>query len=396
MTKEVSQFLDVKENEIKPFVFEDPYNDFNQVEGFLCHRADHRYGALIITAVNEEEVEMQKIYCTPKLHYPFGDGQDGERKYNFPKFRVAELYTKLDGTAICQYSYADKNGTRYTTYKTRLTPVLRNSENFGDFKTMWDEMLVKYPEIISYYGKEFVNDGRYSLTYELYGKRNLHLILYDESLDTKLLFGVRQQDAMVFPVNMYFDRHKKVVNKIISFYDNKADLKAYYEMERQKIQDTNRVLDDGTIQGDEGSVMYVMDETNKWYMFKLKPEMVESIHWTSDSIDYNSIYTTALNALENFTGDIESDEFLEFVVKLLREEYEDFVILKNTTKINKAVEAVRDKIQMKVKIVDIVTQDGITMAHNDKQTIMRRLSLYFEKNEMRKVYQTCVELGFVQ
>ena len=74
----------VKENELKKFGVEDTFNPPNRLYGFMCTRADHRYGSLVLFQVNGQECE-QIIYGTPKLHYPF----DKNGTYIWPDVREA-------------------------------------------------------------------------------------------------------------------------------------------------------------------------------------------------------------------------------------------------------------------------------------------------------------------
>ena len=76
----------------------------------------------------------QRIFATPKLHYPFG--KDG--RFHFPPIHTAHLYEKLDGTNVLAYRYADADGRARLTYKLRLSPVLRNSK-WGPFLDYWHQ-----------------------------------------------------------------------------------------------------------------------------------------------------------------------------------------------------------------------------------------------------------------
>ncbi len=52
---------------LQPFDVGDPFNDDLRLRGFLCRKSDHRYGALVITYVDDAETP-QLILATPKLH----------------------------------------------------------------------------------------------------------------------------------------------------------------------------------------------------------------------------------------------------------------------------------------------------------------------------------------
>jgi hypothetical protein len=88
----------------------DPFNDEVRLEGFLCHRPDHRYGGLALLRVDGRPAP-QRIFATPKLHYPFGKGG----RFFFPPIQTAHLYEKLDGTKVLAYRYEDADGRRRLT-----------------------------------------------------------------------------------------------------------------------------------------------------------------------------------------------------------------------------------------------------------------------------------------
>src|SRR2546427_8044836 len=135
------ELLNVDAKLLSPFDTEDPFNEGIRLEGFLCQRPDHRYGALALLRVDGQPAP-QRIFATPKLHYPFG--KDG--RFHFPPIHTAHLYEKLDGTNVLAYRYRDPGGSCRITYKLRLAPTLRNSK-WGPFLDYWKELLQKFPGI---------------------------------------------------------------------------------------------------------------------------------------------------------------------------------------------------------------------------------------------------------
>lgn len=271
MISAASKLLDVKPDVLQAFDFSDPYNEINKsVVGVICRQSDHRYGALVIFTVNGRETTQQVIYCTPKLHYPFSSNPEtGERKYHWPDFTDVEIYEKLDGTSICAYSYADADGKRYVTFKTRLTPVLGQSK-FGDFKGLWDEVLAKNPNIRC---PVPVATGDWTYIFELYGYKNLILVLYKEPIAARLLFKVLQSNAKAYPPEC-----KTMLNGLRdSQYDplepldtlaggSKENITTLYESWRKQAEQKNNEMP-GTMLC-EGYVFYTRDNTDKWSMWK--------------------------------------------------------------------------------------------------------------------------------
>jgi hypothetical protein len=139
--EQAAELLNVDAKFLSPFDSEDPFNEGIRLEGFLCQRPDHRYGALAILRVDGHPAP-QRIFATPKLHYPFG--KDGQ--FHFPPIHAAHLYEKLDGTNVLAYRYQDVAGRRRLTYKLRLAPTLRNSK-WGPFLDYWSELLARHPDL---------------------------------------------------------------------------------------------------------------------------------------------------------------------------------------------------------------------------------------------------------
>jgi len=166
------------------FCEQDPFNSQNTVEGYVSRKATEYYGALLVTKINNQEIPSQLIMGTPKMHYPFTEMADGTRRYNFPSAKTIEIYEKLDGTNILAYRYLF-NDYYYYTYKTRLRPFV-SSGRFGNFYDMWMEVGKPYFGTI----KRMIETYDCNLSFELYGARNPHLLLYKNSLDPAFLFGV--------------------------------------------------------------------------------------------------------------------------------------------------------------------------------------------------------------
>jgi len=95
---QVAEMLGVQPGLLQPFAVADPFHDGLPLEGFLCQKTDHRYGAIVITRVGEEPCP-QLIHATPKLRYPF----DRDGRFRFPPITRAHVYEKLDGTNVLAY-----------------------------------------------------------------------------------------------------------------------------------------------------------------------------------------------------------------------------------------------------------------------------------------------------
>jgi hypothetical protein len=381
MLEQAAVILGCKLDVLQEFVdAKDEYNG-NTLTGVLCQQGDHRYGALVIFKVNGKDVTPQRIYCTPKLHYPFGKDDELERHYHWPTIQRARVYEKLDGTNICAYSYADAMGERFVTFKTRLTPTLRASK-WGDFKSMWDRMLAKYPrarcvaEVLA---------GSCALSFEMYGYQNPVLVHYDVDLDARLLFGIGRVDARIStPENFYLGMDCPMIQDVGST----AELTGAYEKLREEANKRNSKTEEGYIIGTEGFVFYTWDGLI-WQMWKCKPEMIESLHWTKGGISRNAILTTAKNALENVSVE---ELTVEYVNGLLAEEFSVEQIGLSAARVAEAVEEVKAYWERCAKVKDLYSRCPDT---GSKREVMRYMSRFFERGQMSVVYNTLKALGLV-
>ncbi len=360
-----AQALSLEPKWLQEFDVVDPFNDV-AMRGFLSQRPDHRYGALAVTHVNEEPAP-QIVFATPKLHYPF----DRQGKFNFPPVREIEVFEKYDGTNVLSYAYHDARGRRYLTYKLRLSPVLRNGR-FGAFLDMWREMLLRYPVI-----PELVEVNGCSIGFELYGRRNTHLILYDEPLDCVLLFGVAEGGKPLSPSAL--DGRGVPVATLHGTLAAGNDPVAEYAAIRERMESGNRPAEDGKIAGVEGAVWYVRTEAGDTVLFKCKPESVEEVHWVA-GINKAAVTATCWNLFE--TQDVLTYETL---YPLLAEEYADDDIERFRSCIDECIAAVNEEMEFKNRVMAEYRQVGITLSEN-KGEVMRRLSAKFRKQEMKKVF----------
>ena len=63
------ELLGVDAKFLQPFDTTDPFTDEVRLEGFLCQRPDHRYGALALLRVDGRHA-TQRIFATPNCIIP--------------------------------------------------------------------------------------------------------------------------------------------------------------------------------------------------------------------------------------------------------------------------------------------------------------------------------------
>jgi len=384
--QEAAELLQVEPKMLSSFEEPDPFNNNQIIKGYLCRQSDHRYGALVICSVDNEDTKPQVIYCTPKLHYPFerGSKYDEERKYNFPRFVKVEVYHKLDGTNILLYSYRNNYGRRFITYKTRLTPIVK-ANTYGSFVSLWKEILRENPNIGI---DNYLKTGAVSKSYELYGYRNHHLVKYDIPLSAQLLFLVQQDDASIIPPRNFG------VSPIAEC-NSKEDLIKLYERLREEANSNNTLVnaktDEEYIEGIEGYVFYVLDITGKWQMFKCKAEQAEQIHWATGSLPKQVILPTIWSALENTT-----DITLEYIKELLLEEFSVQQVEKSINKIQTCISIIQEKVELRARVKILYKMSNLDINIDGKGPVMRYISGYINKDKMRHAFTALVELGIAE
>ena len=365
-----TQLIGLDAKWLVPFDVEDPFNDNLRLRGFLCQKPDQRYGALVITHVGEAEIPQLKL-ATPKLHYPFG--KDGS--FHFPPIKKIHLYEKLDGTNVLAYRYQDIDGGWHQTYKLRLAPTLRNSR-WGAFLDMWQELLQKHPTI-----PRLVEANECHISFEIYGARNTHLVVYERDLSVATLFGVRR-DAAIVPLHklsLLGVPGAPLLGELVAGEDPVAK---YAEI-RAQMEARNRPTEDEKLSGIEGSVWYVEEPDARVTLWKCKPESVEAIHWAL-GINKNAVIATCWNSLE--TSD---DLRYETLLPLLLEEYELRDVENFRSHIESCINEVKRQFEFKERVLTEYDRLGISIV-SEKATVMRALAQHFQRSEMKKVYAIIV------
>jgi len=367
---QAAEMLGVQAGLMQPFAVADPFHDGLPLEGFLCHKTDHRYGAIVITRVADEPCP-HLIHATPKLKYPF----DRDGRFRFPPIARAHVYEKLDGTNVLGYRYRDAAGVERTTFKLRLHPVLRNS-TFGGFLDMWSELLERHPEVVSLPARNGCG-----ISFELYVCRNPHLIAYDEPLALAVLFGVDLATArLIAPFQL--DLGSVPAAPLVAELRAGDDAVARFEKLRAELEARNVRLSDEQFSGTEGAVWCVTEPSGSVSLWKCKPESIEEIHWAT-GINKQAVLATCWNALETV------DELsFDTVRPLLLEEYPPEDVDAFRPHVEDCIAAVQAELDFRVRVVaayEAIRSEGLSFPA-DKAAVMRLLASRFTKNEMRRVY----------
>ena len=336
---QAAEMLGVQPGLLQPFAVADPFHDGLPLEGFLCQKTDHRYGAVVITHVGEAACP-QLIHATPKLRYPF----DRDGRFRFPPIARAHVYEKLDGTNVLAYRYRDAAGAVRTTFKLRLHPVLRNG-TFGGFLDMWQELLERHP----------------------------------------VLFGVDPATArLVAPFAL--DLGSVPAAPLVAELRAEEDPVARFQKLRAELEARNVRISDEQLSGTEGAVWCVTEPSGEVSLWKCKPESIEEIHWAT-GINKQAVLATCWNALETV------DELsFDPVRPLLLEEYPPEDIDAFRPHIDDCIAAVRAELDFRARVLaayEAIRAERLSFPA-DKAAVMRLLAPRFTKNEMRRVYAALV------
>lgn len=356
--------FDINAKNVDPFEEKDVFNN-NTLKGYIKRDGGSTYGMLHITHVNGKECP-QWIWATPKMTYPFN------REGKFVRFKDVdriEIYEKLDGTNILGFIYHDAEGNEFVSYKTRLRPTVGES-HFGDFGSMWREMLDRYPVI-----PEMIWQNGCNISFEMYGKRNKILVEYDTLLDCAALFGVFP--GRIVPLSE-LELSGLPTAKLLKTFTSKIEFAEEYESLRKWLNENIHKGEDEIVRGVEGSVWYVISEGS--VLYKCKPDLVLDIHWKSNRIPNHSIMITVINAYE----ETDSPSF-ELIKSLLLEEFQESDILKREEAIRRIMQEVAFEKKFKAEIKEKYLEHGLDII-SDKRGCMRYFAGEYDKKLASKIY----------
>jgi len=199
------------------------------------------------------------------LNYLFG--KTGE--FHFPTIKHIDIFEKLDGTNVLAYRFKDATGAEHVTYKLRLHPVLRNGR-WWNFLDMWRELLEQHPAIAKLPAR---NDC--AISFEMYGARNTHLILYENALDCAVLFGIDPEGRCRPPGDL--DLQEVPVPKLYGRLNADDDPVAAFARIREEIEADIRPSDDDKLTGSEGAVWHIRTTAGDNVLFKCKPALMRAL-----------------------------------------------------------------------------------------------------------------------
>jgi len=254
----------------------DPFNPQNTLAGFINRKKGNRQGSLYVTHVNGISVAPQFIHGTPKLEYPYKDTSD-KREYKDIDAESYMIAEKWNGMNVCFYKYQDATGTEFITAKSKGTPFLTDSD-IGNFLTLTKEAMVQ-SDIFDLL-QDLKKGKDQSMTFELCGIKEPHLVKYDFDIKLKPLFitrqhgGIKPADGTIMYSRLKGDNWQSMCKRLqeVDYEDNvtyRLENSLEHKYEYEHFATEGKVLfcldKDG----------YVIDRT----MYKIKPQDIEEVHW---------------------------------------------------------------------------------------------------------------------
>lgn len=280
-----------RDKDINKFENTDPFNPGNTIAGFLCRATTAMNGSLYITHVNGAEIEPQLVYGTPKLAYPYEEGKTEYKE--LPKAKYYFLANKWNGTNVLFYKYYDSAGQLFITAKTKGTATIKDSE-FGNFLSLtrealgWHDYNNSIMKDLPSKLMPMMYDSYQSMSFELCGKKEPHLVKYDFDIDLKPLFFTRE-DGRISP---FIGNHEALGNMERPFHYNYSGYVASVCRSAQvNDHETNEAYRkelglphkyEFEHFATEGKVLYLVDEDHICVdrtLYKIKPRDIEEVHW---------------------------------------------------------------------------------------------------------------------
>ena len=357
----------------------DPYNEGNTMSGYVNRRSGDEYGTLIVTHVNEVEAP-QRIRGTPKASYPYSHNRD----WLMQSADAIRTYIKYDGTSICQYSYADAQGHRYTSFKLRTRPFIPPR-----FHVLLSRTLERYPAVANLHLLEAE-----AVLYELYGRQNPILIQYDTEIELVALCRRDPANGDLIPADAAdpsFARLDCPLAEPTATADW-LDIQAEYTA-RQTIHSRNLVeteLDgEKMFQGHEGEMLYATfrngDRSSPGAftrLVKLKPPEIEEIHQALDHVPRTELEATARNIFEAADNPTMTD-----FIMLLSEEWADDQIARSMDTAERVLAETLERHEFQEGVLHTYLQHFTpTDLGRDHRTVMRKLATLYPRRDMQRVF----------
>ena len=372
---------ETKKNIWQHFVnLQDPYNPDNFVTGWVQMIGGEEYGNLILEEVNERPAPQRITATTPKTSYPYGRAG----QWLLQSAQWVRAARKYDGTNICQYSYEDADGRRFTTFKLRTRPFLT-----AKFRVMLDRTLKRYPKAAALE----MTPGE-AMIYELYGRQNPMLIIYEENIELRAIFRRNPETGDIDPADpedpafSRLDCPLAAAAPVEAWPNPMGEYRSRQESYSRGLSEVT-VNEERAFHGHEGEMLYVRfpdgarSEPGEFTrLIKLKPPEIEEIHQALDHVPKKEIEATMRNVWEA-TDEPETDH----LKTMLLEEWTEDQVRRSAETIGRVFE---DAVERRRFEGELLAEFGKNFRPEqfraDRGTVMRALSKKYPKGMMQKVY----------
>ena len=361
---------------------QDPYNTGNFVTGWVQMIGGDEYGNLVITEVNERPAPQRITATTPKAAYPYRR----DRAWLMQEAEWIRPALKYDGTNICQYSYQDAEGNRFTTFKLRTRPFVP-----AHFRVMLDRALKDCPAT----GRLPMEQDE-AMVYELYGAMNPMLIVYQDDIELRALFRRNPDTGDIDPADPDDPAFSRLDCPLATAPPPQQWPAPSEEYRRRQLSygatlRETQVDGEKAFHGHEGEMLYVRFQDGSrtrpgafTRLIKLKPPQIEEIHQALDHVPKAEAEATVRNVWE-----VSDQPELEHLLTLLREDWTEQQISRSMDTIQRALEQALERRQREDRILEIfATEFTPDQFRTGKGTVMRAMSKHFPKNEMQRVFTT--------
>lgn len=263
---------------VQEFERQDPFNHDSVVKGYICRKKGSMGGSLFITHVNNIRVDPpQLIYGTPKLSYPYK--QTSGREFIDLVGYQYYLSEKWNGMNVLFFFYKDHTGKQRLSAKSKGAPFLSDGE-FGKFLSLTKKAFGRTQTQVSVL-KALGKRGVVSVSCELCGQEEPHLVSYSFDIDLKPLFMI-YDDGRIRPVIDDLTQVRR---------GGCNEVQEACRQSQRRDRDTNVQFrkSRGLIRryefdhfATEGKVLYLMDSDGfviNRTIYKVKPVDVEKCHW---------------------------------------------------------------------------------------------------------------------
>lgn len=300
----------------------DPFNPQNTLAGFICRKKGKMQGSLYITHINGVQAAPQLIFGTPKLDYPYTDQSD-KREY---KEIVADKYmlaNKWNGMNVMFYKYKNATGKQFITAKSKGTPFLSDTD-VGNFLTLTKEAAAVDQDFQRHFD-EFQRSKAQSITFELCGKKEPHLVKYDFDIALKPLFitrlhgGIKPIDETLIDSHMVWADDWKNMCKVYQEDGLKVNEKYRADNGLEHKYEYEHFITEGKVLYCLDSAGYIIDRT----MYKIKPKDIEEVHWQTFDKNMQEKVKEAVRKIK-MNEEVVSDETLAQELDMGHKEWSKF------------------------------------------------------------------------